>query len=333
MSSLIVEVCKILDVRPHPNADKLDLVTIKGWTCITQKGVYSPGDLVVYAPVDSVIPATLSDSLNVTSYLSKGRVKTVKLRGYYSQGLIIPINYLPPTTYLNYEEGQDVKDLLGITKYEPPVKHFSFFNTRSTVPKYSDPRFHKYTNIENIKNFPRIFTEDMSVVISEKLHGANVRIAKLDGEIIYGSHNCQLTKDDTSPFTIAGKTFDFASILQEGDIIYGELYGKGVQKMTYDLNSYSIRFFDYFSSADGRYLDWRAFKNLCDDYSLPCVPVLYEGFWSNDLLKLADGKSEIASHIKEGIVIKPFYEQWDVKLGRVILKHISEAYLVAKWEI
>jgi RNA ligase (TIGR02306 family) len=121
MSTLIVEITKVLDINKHPNADKLELITVKGWQVVAQKDLYKIGDLVIYCPIDAVLPVELSDKMDVTKYLSKGRVKTVKLRGEYSQGLLIPISFIDDDILKSVFEGEDVKEVLGITKYEPAI--------------------------------------------------------------------------------------------------------------------------------------------------------------------------------------------------------------------
>ena len=188
MSSLIVEVCAVEDVLDHPNADRLEIVCVKGWKCIVQKDTYDIGDLVVYAPVDSMIPITLSDDMDVIKYLGKGgRVRTTKLRGEYSQGLIIPITYLPfPSPgwgfagQNGYLPGDDVRELLEIEKYEPPL------STRGDrLPDH--PAFQRYTDIENYNNFPDVLKEGEMVVVSEKIHGClphGTSISMADGSKI-----------------------------------------------------------------------------------------------------------------------------------------------------
>src|SRR5450755_4251106 len=89
MSSLIVEVSKIDAVTSHANADALELAVIKGWQCVVPKGKFKAGDRVVYVPVDSVMPDALAEAMNITKYLSKGRVRCAKLRGEPSFGVIM----------------------------------------------------------------------------------------------------------------------------------------------------------------------------------------------------------------------------------------------------
>src|ERR1700730_1650712 len=102
MSSLIVEVCEIARLVPHPNADNLEIAVVKGWDCLVKKGSFKPGDKVIYFPIDSVLPLELSEQLGVTKYLKAmrkdyvyegpplgGRVGAAKLRGRVSYGLLM----------------------------------------------------------------------------------------------------------------------------------------------------------------------------------------------------------------------------------------------------
>ena len=172
MSTLIVEVCKIEKVLPHHGADALDLAQIKGWQCVIPKGRYVPGDLVTYIPIDAVIPAEHSDRWGITKYLSNGRVRCARLRGEPSFGVIVDRDDA------SWPEGMDVQDFYGITKYVPPVK----ISAGDAAP--SHPLFVEYTDVENLRNFPAVFTEGEEVSVSEKIHGCldyRTRIAMADG--------------------------------------------------------------------------------------------------------------------------------------------------------
>lgn len=202
MSSLICEVCKIDKVKKHPNADKLDIIIIKGWQTITQKDKYKEGDIVIYIPIDSVVPYSLAERVGITSYLfniekeldgikpKNGRIRTIKLRGEISQGLIID-------NIGDWKVGKDVKEELGITKYDPDNKTIEEINVNNSnklvriIKKYNYllwkkhiirgkqlptiPDFIKYTDIQNFKNYPNIIEDGEEVVITEKIHGTNFR--------------------------------------------------------------------------------------------------------------------------------------------------------------
>jgi len=89
MSSLIVPVTTITKIRPHSNAERLEIAEVLGWQVVIGKGTFSEGDRVVFIPPDSVLPKHQSDRFNVTKYLSNGRVKCAKLRGEPSYGLVV----------------------------------------------------------------------------------------------------------------------------------------------------------------------------------------------------------------------------------------------------
>lgn len=330
MSSLIVDVTKVLSIKDHPNADRLSIVTVKGWEVITAKKDdgdhnYKVGDKVVYCPIDSVLPQELSDSMDITKYLSKGRVLTTKLRGSYSQGLIIPISYIPDHMR---EEGTSVGEYLGIKKYERPIK-FSLSGLQATSPQ----RFRRFTSIENIKNFINILQLGEEVVITEKIHGTNFRCGILDGEFLVGSHNVCLKENDNNLYWQIAKKYNFKDILTEGQIIYGEIYGDGVQPLKYGLTN-EKKFIAFGLIQDDKYLNYDDFKEFCQVKNIPTAPELYKGKWDMDLVSLVSGKSTMpnASHIREGFVVTPLVEREARSVGRVCLKAISEEYLLKKFD-
>ena len=119
MSSLIVDVSKINKIEKHPNADRLRIATVKGWQCIIGLDDFKEGELIIFIPPDSVLPDELIDKYKLEFVRKGGRVKTVKLRKFISQGLCLPI-----PEGKNWKEGKSVATELGITKYEPPKARY-----------------------------------------------------------------------------------------------------------------------------------------------------------------------------------------------------------------
>lgn len=94
MSTFKVEVFKIEEIAVHPNAERLELAKIAGWQVVVGKGVFQVGDLALYLPVDSVLPASLENRLFPPTSkvkLRNSRIRSIKLRGQMSQGMVIPI--------------------------------------------------------------------------------------------------------------------------------------------------------------------------------------------------------------------------------------------------
>jgi RNA ligase (TIGR02306 family) len=164
---------RVTEVISIEGADNIEQCMIGGWSCITKKGEYKPGDMVIVATTDAIIPLGLSSAMGVQNYLrNKERVRTVKLKGVFSECLIIPKTYLPIGTIVY--EGMDLMKELNISKYEPPVKQIQLGNGKKI--KYRDNQnFHVYYKFPNLKNVKGMFTEDDLVQITRKLHGTNAR--------------------------------------------------------------------------------------------------------------------------------------------------------------
>lgn len=171
-------VAKINEIKTIPNAQNIELAVVGGWNCIVKKGSHNVDDLVICATTDAVIPVELSDGLGVTNYLRKGgRVRTVKLRGVYSECLIIPFEFAKKATgYANtkWDEGDDMMDTLKIFKYEPPVKMVQLASGKTRKCR-ENLDFSVYYKFPNLKNVPGMFTEEDIVEITRKIHGTNFR--------------------------------------------------------------------------------------------------------------------------------------------------------------
>lgn len=326
MSTLKAEVVR-LEVAPHPNADRLDLCKVKGWQCVAQKGQYATGDLAIYIPIDSVLPPELVAKLGIEKMYHK-RIRTVKLRGYISQGLLAPIAILPYDMICSrqprHAEGSDCTGILGITKYEEPIP---VSMAGQHLPE--EPGMLKYTDIENLKNYPDVFGSDDLVVAREKIHGSNFRAAKLGGKLFVGSHNRNLVRDENNLYWRAAKMLDLDAKLFEGEQVFAEVYGKGVQDLDYGAKSGEIRVavFDLF--RDGQYLGDEAFQAVADARLWPTAHLIHRGKFS----EFAMPKTSVMAtgQIIEGAVIRPVAEEWSERLqGRKILKSISDEYLLRK---
>ena len=157
-------------------------------------------------------------------------------------------------------------------------------------------------------------------------------------QFVYGSHNVQITAhSNRNSFygdDVWGKiaeSYNFANIIPEDTIIYGEIFGDGIQDLTYGLkNKIDFRVFDI--KVKNRYLNQYEVDNFCAEFNLKTVPILYVGEYYNGLIeKYTKGKSELDNtQMREGCVVKMFEEKNHPRIGRKILKSISEEYLLRK---
>lgn len=359
MSELKVQVVSIDEILEHPNAERLELARIAGWNCVVRKGEYKAGDKVVYIPIDSVLPGELEGRLfppDSKVRLEKSRIRTIKLRGAISQGLVITLDeaQLAPDTPV----GTDVAEKLGITKYEPPMSGpsgESRGNKRAGARTGVNSNFHKYTDIENFKHYPNLFEPGELVYVSEKLHGASARygwfpteantfwkkVRKFFGllpkyEFCLGSRNVQLQDRKYDGFyatNLWGKIAEQEKLhekLAYGEAIYGEIVGDGVQAhYTYGCGKGEHRFYAYDAQVNGQWLDYYEFGSFCDRKGISRVPTLYVGPYDAEFVSsLRDGTSVIGGQpVREGVVIKPLVEK-TCMIGRKVLKYISDTYLL-----
>ncbi len=331
MSNIVVHVKRIDRVAAHPNADRLDLAVVGGWQCVVPKGKFGAGDLITYIPPDSILPDALAESLGVTKYLSKGRVRANKLRGEPSFGLVIEPHG---------EEGENVAAKLGITKYQPPMK----FHAGDAEP--SDPLFVEYTDIENLRHYPEILTEGERVIGTEKIHGTNCRVGMVRNEDgtwkkLAGSRTMQRKDTPGSVYHFPWTVQAVADMIEwfgakPGTmqvIVFGEVYGK-VQAMRYGLpNAIGFRCFDIM--VDGHFLSHELLAARCGAFKVEVCPVIYDGPYSLAAIAQASkGQSLIpgADHIREGVVVRPIAERRHEKTGRVILKYVSDDYLCGEYD-
>ena len=366
-------VAKINEVRAIEGADNIELVIAGGWNAITKKGEFKEGSLTIIATTDAVIPEKLSEKMGVANYLRKGtRVRTVKLRGVYSECLIIPVIYIKASSIV---EGKDLMEELGITKYEPPVKQIQLASGRK-IKWRDNQNFHIYYKFPNLKNVDGMFTEEDEVQITRKIHGTNarygiVRKGKLtfwdkvkkffriadewiDYEYIYGSHNCEKGSDSQGFYstdvwrTIAEKYLikerlwkeakRQGSDLGEGIILYGEIYGAGIQKnYTYGLEDIQFAAFDI--KINGEYLATEVTEVITEDiFLLPHVEVLYEGKWNQEIQDsfvfnnfIEKVTYEITDYSNMTVTAIKTTTQTKVPHEGIVIKHISgERQKVAK---
>lgn len=310
---------RINKIESISGADNIVLATVNGWNSIVQKGIHSEGDLVLCITTDAVIPDMFAEKWGVKSYLRKGnRVRTVKLRGVYSECILIP---LKDTDIIVRDEGRDCMPYFKIFKYQPPEREVVLSGGKRVKMK-DNPNFNKYYKFPNYKNTPHMFTEEDFVVITRKIHGTNarygiVRKTKLtlwdkikkfftkdkwiDFEYVYGSHNVQKGSDSqgfydvdiwaeiANRYDIKNKLWDWVkqhpTIFKEGFIIYGEIYGPGIQgeKYCYNKKNHEIVLFDV--ELNKEYVSRWFFDDITIKLDIPVVEYLYRGPWR---LKLHD---------------------------------------------
>ena len=185
-------------------------------------------------------------------------------------------------------------------------------------------------------------------MITEKIHGVQCQMGLYHGEPfvaskIYAAHGQLLIIGDVN----ADNIYVQAALRHMGDLqalaalpdgpgdtfqLLGEIHGPGVQDLRYDAKEKRFAAFDLHTGEPdgGRFLDHSDMERLLDR-RIMCVPHFYRGPYSRERLdRLTSGKSALASHHREGVVVKTAEEREDIRLGRVILKSVSDRHLLRK---
>lgn len=367
MSNFKVPLTQIKEIRPHGNAEKLEIAVVYGFQVVVKKDVYMVGDPVFYVPIDSIIPQKLEDHLfpaDAKIKLTKRRVRQIRIRGLASQGMLIDAEDIAQV-YGDIDMSEIEKDYaqeLDIIKYEPQVTidNPGAPGSRKARKPLENPNFHQYNGLDNIKWYPEKFKADEFVVLQEKIHGTNARAAlmpfvantlwkkvkKLFGfapeyEFCYGSNQVQLqNKAGHKGFygeDVYGKTFAALNVqdkLKPGEAIYGEIYGQGIQKnYSYGTQERKFILFDVkVTNEDGttRWLNPDEVAMYADQRGFQMVPELYRGhFNSLEFVKqYTIGNSVLCPDQKvREGVVVKAYKDYDEFGNKRALKVISEAYL------
>lgn len=346
---------RILDIQPIENADKIVKVKVKDWWVVTQKENFKIGDFCVYFEIDSLLP---SDN-NAFSFLSSGnkektvlidgkehkgyRLRTIRLRGQISQGLVLPISdrtLFPTKNWADtVKEGDDVTDILNVVKYEEPIPA----NLAGKI-KGKFPGFLRKTDEERVQNLGDLIEnlkkDTIHYYISEKLDGSSSTFYKKDGELGVCSRNLELLETDDNTLWKIANILDLKNKLPEGFAIQGELIGPGIQKNPLKRSEIELYVFNVYRFLDeNRYLNYNELKEFCEKYGLNIVPIINEDITieENDnvdtFLKYAEGASMLNNDKqREGIVIRPLNEMVaefpDGSINRLSFKAISNEYLL-----
>jgi RNA ligase (TIGR02306 family) len=325
----LASIKKIDKLEPIEGADRIELATIGGWKVVVAKDVgHQEGDSVVYCEIDSFLPIEPEfEFLRKSSYkkLVDGtegfRLKTIRLRGQYSQGLILPlkdavevmkrkgdIRHVEPLG-----EGDDVTEMLGIIKWDPPIPA-----NLAGVAKGNFPSFLQKTDEERVQNLKDEYEtwkgEDHQFYVTEKLDGSSATFYYRDGEFGVCSRNLELERNEDNTFWKVAKELDLEAKLAavgKNICIQGELIGEGVQKNRYKIKGQTVRFFNVFDIDSYERMSYGEMTNLISEVmELQMVPVAaVPGFklpdTIEDLLVIAEAKSIMNDKAeREGIVIR-----------------------------
>lgn len=319
----LASIRQISEILPIPDADAIECATVDGWSVVIKKNEFHAGDCVVYCEIDSWIPHDLAP------FLSKGkepreyegvkgeRLRTVRLRGQLSQGLILPFTASmaismgagPDAQFTDYL-GKDVSELLNIKKWEAPIPAQLGGKVYGSFPSHIAK-----TDQERIQNLTSEYKDwqgqNLTWEVTEKLDGSSMTVF-LDEEGHFGvcSRNWELEETDDNSLWRAARVLNIEHQLRELNLciaIQGELIGEGIQGNPYKLKGQQFWVFDVLDSK-GHKMDPVAARAVVKQLGLTSVPLIgYETLTKSvvEQLEAAEGKSVLcATTEREGLVFK-----------------------------
>lgn len=329
----------VTTIEPIPGADAIELARIQGWQSVVKKGEFRAGERGVFFEIDAQLP-----DLPVFSFLwtprhadapvarpANFRLRTVKLRGCLSQGLLLPLTAFLDELPNELDNGLDLTGPLGVTKWEPPLPQTGDVAGPfiSGVPKTDEERVQSAPAVlEELKGLPWIATV--------KCDGTSVTfgVDRLSGAFSVCSRNWALARGPSTAWRQVER-YGIEALLAAHPhlVLQAELVGPGIQQNRLDLKESDLRVFNVFDQDAGRYFDHDESAAFLEAHGLPMVPEIIRGdafqHTQDTLLALAEGFYPGTNNDREGIVIRPLTERVSTTLaGRLSFKVISNRFLL-----
>jgi RNA ligase (TIGR02306 family) len=353
----LASIRRIAEIKPIEGADAIEAVRVDGWWCVTKKNELKVNDLCVYFEVDSFLPVRpefeflRKACFKSTKHLGDGfRLKTVKLRGQISQGLVLPMStfdgwiwnnkrdeYIVRSSdniaydmYIPVDVGDDLTNLIGVQKWEAPISP-----QLAGVAKGNFPTFIRKTDQERIQNCYSDLVKthkDVAFEATLKLDGSSMTVYFNDGQFGVCSRNLELKETEDNTFWKVARKLNLEAAMRsygKNIALQGELMGPGVQGNREALKEHNFYLFDVWN------IDEQCYKSSIEKHdvwvdlydhgtTISRVPFLGVKVPLTVSLEELIAESDIKSvnhHVAEGIV----YRTMD---GSVSFKVINNKFLL-----
>lgn len=329
MERKLASIKRITEIKPIEGADAIECAVVGGgWPVVVKKGEFSEGDLALYLEIDSWVPYELAP------FLCKGkepreyngvkgeRLRTIKLRGQISQGLVLPLD---PSEDMVFD-GHDMTERYGIQKWEKPIPAQLQGQMKGNFPAWI-----RKTDQERVQNLDGKICWDDEFEITVKLDGSSMTIWRHEGEVGVCSRNVELKmeQEGNSFVNMAKKVIGNINWPEE-IAIQGELMGPSIQGNRENLPEHEFFVFDIFDIAAQVYWPSVSVREFCKTNDLCHVPVVAEAGrlrdWNIDSIESALAVSEghsLNNPVREGLVFKRVD-------GKFSFKAISNAFLLGE---
>lgn len=316
----LVTIREISALTPIDGADFIELAQVDGWNCVVKKGEFKEGDRGMFFEIDSLIPvddprfAFMTSNIREYDGIRMARIRTMKLRGQISQGLMLPIERFKAEIYevtaklmLAAESEEDLNTIedgnvnyaeaLGVRKYEriesgnggiKPAGDFPWFAPKTDQPRIQN--FHKHLLKQN---------QDMEFAVTLKMDGSSTtviyttdekyHIGKLDvdennGQMIVCSRNLTLKDEDDNRWWAGVRNSGLDKAVKNHNLetgrnlaFQGELVGGNIQGNHENHKEFKVYIFSIYDVDNARYLSYDEFEDIMNSdtfVNVPRVPVL-----------------------------------------------------------
>src|SRR3990167_5357674 len=340
----LVTVRTVVSIKPIEGADNIVCATVDGWDVVVRKDEFNTGDKGVYFEIDSFLPADDARfepfKKNETTWNNmKGiRIKTVKLRGQISQGLLLPLSLFPE---INPEEEQDLTELLKVVKWEfsPPHEHCTLYHRKRCSKRWGNfPTFIPKTDQERIQNCKEVLRnkKEEQFEVTIKLDGSSLTVFHRDGEIGICSRNIWLEEsEESNDFVIMANEQNIPNALKDlgrNLAVEGEMIGPKIQCNPEKITKLDYYVFDIYDIDKESYLGYEERQEIISKINerggkikhVPVVEITTLEKFEEDIRKIlhyAEGPSLNPNTKRQGVVFK--HTQ-----GKYSFKCISNSYLL-----
>lgn len=324
----LASIQRIKALEPIEGADAIERATVLGWQLVVKKDEFRVGELCIYCEIDSILP----EKPEFEFLKSRGmRIRTIRLRGQISQGICFPLSFLPEGTLM--EEDADITEILGVTKYEPPIPA-----SLAGVMKGAFPSFIPKTDETRVQVLQNMLSKYVGTkcYLAEKLDGTSVTYYVNEGVFGVCSRNLEVEESEENTLWKVARELDIENKLKsvgKNIALQGEMIGEGIQNNKYLLRGQQAYFFNVFEIDRYKFLDFVDFQEFMTKFEFKAVPILDTNFELTDnieeLVTLSVAKSVLNPKLqREGIVIRPLQEITNPRYGRVSFKAINPEFLL-----
>jgi len=314
----------ITEIQSIPEADRIELARIQGWQSVIKKGEYSVGDQVIFVPIDTVLePREWNTFLwNKEDPTKQIRVRTVKLKGTVSQGIIFPMSIINDVTLTTEENA--LAHALGVTKYERPVPAHLSGLVKGDFPTFLISKTDEDNLKSNIAVLEELKQADL-VQVTLKMDGSSATyIKELKGEFRVCSRNLEMHYSESNAFWLAAKKYNLQELMQPGTSIQCELCGPGIQGNPIGLNELTLYVFNVKDLHTNKY------KNTAPCFGVESVPFVKTFTRTEFANETIDSLQHLANQFRyrsgkpaEGIVLRGITKENELTFSPTLRKMLS----------